>query len=142
MWTGRSGGRQRPDVPRSAHGSAGAQMSWRELEETQTVHPYDPLRFHGTVVWLTEDQGGRRSPPVPAAHRDYAASGYVPPLTVDTGLASLVVGPAMPGAWRSVADAGWLVSDYRYPHDVVAGDVIVVTEGHTVAGYFHVDAAD
>lgn len=105
------------------------------------MHPYDPLRFHGTVVWLTDDQGGRRTgPPVPPANRDYAATGFVPPLTLDTGLASLVVRPATPGAWRSQADAGWLVGDYQYPHEVVAGDVIVVTEGPTVVGYFHVDA--
>lgn len=105
------------------------------------MQPYDPLRFHGTVVWLTEDQGGRRTgPPVPTAERDYAANGFVPPLTVDTGLASLVLRPATAGAWRSAADAGWLVGDYRYPHDVGAGDVIVVTEGPTVVGYFHVES--
>jgi hypothetical protein len=105
------------------------------------VHLYNPLRFHGTVVWVTKDQGGRRSgPPIPTADFDYAANGFVPPLTVDTGLASLVVRPAIPGAWRSAADAGWLVADYRYPHEVAAGDVIVVTEGPTVVGYFHVES--
>ena len=68
-----------------------------EVMETQAVHPYDPLRFHGIIVWLTEDQGGRPTgPPLPTAQRDYAANGYVPPLTVDTGLASLVVRPATP----------------------------------------------
>jgi hypothetical protein len=107
------------------------------------MHPYDPLRFHGTVVWLTEEQGGRRNgPPMPPPGRDYAANGFVPPLDVDNGLASLVVRPAVPGAWRSPADAGWLVGTYRYPHDVERGDVIVVTEGPTVVGYFHVEAAD
>ncbi len=107
------------------------------------MHPYDPLRFHGTVVWLTEDQGGRRTgPPAPRPDRDYAANGFVPPLTVDKGLASLVVRPATPGAWRSAADAGWLVGDYRYLHDVVSGDVIVVAEGPTVVGYFHVESVD
>ena len=112
-----------------------------EVEQTQVVRPYDPLPFHGTVVWLTEDQGGRQiGPPVATAERDYAANGFVPPLTVDTGLASLVVRPATPGAWRSTADAGWLVGDYRYPRDVAAGDVIVVTEGPTVVGYFHVES--
>ena len=104
------------------------------------MHPYDPLRFHGFVLWLNEEQGGRLRPPVPPPERDYAANGFVPPLTVDTGLASLVVRPATPGAWRSAADAGWLVGDYRYPHDVSAGDVIVVTEGPTIVGYFHVES--
>lgn len=109
--------------------------------ETAVVHPYDPLRFHGVLVWLTEEQGGRRKgPPRPAPGRDYAATGFVPPLTVETGLASLVVRPATPGAWRSTADAGWLVGDYKYPHDVVPGDVIVVTEGPSVVGYFHVQS--
>jgi hypothetical protein len=112
-----------------------------EIEDTQSVHPYEPLRFHGTVVWLTEHQGGRRTgPPVPPAERDYAATGFVPPLTVDTGLVSLVVRTATPGAWRSTADAGWLVGEYRYPHEVAVGDVIVVTEGPKTVGYFHVES--
>jgi hypothetical protein len=64
----------------------------------------------------------------------------VPPLTVETGLASLVVRSGMPSAWRSAADAGWLVGGYEYPHDVVAGDVVVVTEGPQVVGYFHVES--
>ena len=105
------------------------------------MHAYDPLPFHGTVVWLIDEQGGRRSgPPAPPPNRDYAATGFVPPLNVETGLASLVVRPAAPGAWRSAADAGWLVGDYQYPHEVTAGDVIVVTEGPTVVGYFHVES--
>jgi hypothetical protein len=74
------------------------------------MHPYDPLRFHGTVVWLTEAQGGRRAePPEPPPGRDYAANAFVPPLTVDTGLTSFVIRPATLGAWRCAADAGWLV---------------------------------
>jgi hypothetical protein len=73
-------------------------------------------------------------PPVPVPAQDYAANGLVPPLSADTGLASLVVRPATPGAWRSAADAAWLVGDYRYPHDVAAGDVIVVADGLTIVG--------
>jgi len=99
------------------------------------MRSYEPLRFHGTIVWLTEEQGGRRSgPPAPSPDHDYAATGYVPPLNVATGLASLVVRSAVSGVWRSAADAGWLVGDYQYPHEVDAGDVIVVTEGPTVVG--------
>jgi hypothetical protein len=78
---------------------------------------------------------------MPTPDHDYAANGYVPPLTVDTGLASLIVRPAAPGAWRSAADAGWLMGDYPYSPDAVAGDVIVVTEGPKVVGYFHVESA-
>lgn len=73
-----------------------------------------------------------------APGRDYAATAFVPPLTVDTGLASFVIRPATLGAWRCAADAGWLVGSYRYPHDVDCGDVIVVREGPAVVGYFHV----
>lgn len=104
------------------------------------MHPYEPLRFHGTVVWLTEEQGGRGTgPPAATDEHDYMATGFVPPSNVRTGLASLVVRPTTNGAWRSFADAGWLVGDYPYPHDVVEGDVIVVTEGPRVVGYFHVE---
>jgi len=107
--------------------------SW--FDETVPMRPYAPLRFHGTIVWLTEEQGGRRSgPPASSPDRDYAATGYVRPLNVATGLASLVVRSATPGAWRSAADAGWLVGDSQYPHEVDAGDV-VVTEGPTAVGY-------
>ena len=66
----------------------------------------------------------------------------MPPLNVATGLASLFVRAATPGACRSAADAGWLVGDYQYPHEVDVGDVIVVTEGPTVVGYFHVETVD
>jgi hypothetical protein len=112
-----------------------------DIQQTLIVHPYDPLRFHGTVIWLTDDQGGRRTgPPVPTAERDHAANGFVPPLTLDNGLASLVVRPETPGAWRCGADAGWLVGDYPYPHDVGPGDVIVVSEEPTIVGYFHVES--
>ena len=111
------------------------------VRKTGAMHPYDPLGFHGTVIWLSVQQGGRRSgPPTPPPGRDYAANGFVPPLAVDTGLASLVVRPATPGAWVSHADAGWLVRDYRYPHEVAAGDIIVVTEGPRTVGYFHVES--
>jgi hypothetical protein len=57
---------------------------------------------------------------------------------MDAGLASLVVHPGTLGAWRSAADTGWLVGDYRCPHDVAVGDVILVTEGPIVE-YFHVE---
>lgn len=57
----------------------------------------------------------------------------------DRGLRARIAGGSSgEAAWRSAADAGWLVGDYRYPHGV-AGDLIVLTEGPTVVGYFHVD---
>src|SRR5690349_21774075 len=105
------------------------------------MHPYDPLRFHGRVVWLTAEQGGRRTgPPAPVAGRDYAANGFVPPMTADDGLASLVVRASDATAYVSPADAGWLVGNYSYPREVGPGTVIVVTEGARTVGYFHVEA--
>ena len=111
--------------------------------DTGAMHPYDPLPFHGTVVWLTAEHGGRRTgPPVLPAGRDYAANGFVPPLTAQTGLASLVIRAGTADAWRSAADAGWLVREYQYPREVQVGDTIIVTEGSTVVGYFHVESVD
>ena len=101
------------------------------------MHWDGPLRFHGRVVWLSAEQGGRRSgPPTP----DYAATGFVRPLTVETGLASIVVRAADATATESHADAGWLVTDLDYPKVVEAGDVIVITEGPKPVGFFYVDS--
>lgn len=93
------------------------------------------LPWRGTVVWLTRDQGGRASGP-PGG--DYAANGFLPPLTATTGLASLVVRVDEVGTWRSSASAGWLVPE-AYPHQVSPGDVVVVIEGPRIVGYLHVE---
>jgi hypothetical protein len=49
--------------------------------------------FRGSVIWLTPEQGGRKTgPPAPRpAWPYYAATAYVPPHTADTGLACLSV---------------------------------------------------
>jgi hypothetical protein len=103
-----------------------------------------PLPFHGEVVWLTPEEGGRLSgPPVPTAEsRDYAATPFVTPQTVETALASLVVRVSDGGAWRSPAAAGWLVVENEPPHLVVPGDVICVTEGSRTVAHFHVAEVD
>src|SRR6476620_9859626 len=89
------------------------------------------LHFHGHVVWLNREQGGRDSGPPPTpTDQDYAATGYVPPATADTGLASVVLRVQDRTAWRSEADAGWLAVDNVPPYRVSEGDVVVVTEGH------------
>ena len=100
-----------------------------------------PLPFLGRIVWLTADQGGRSSgPPVTPADRDYAATAFVPPCTVETGLASFVLRVNDPGAWTSAARAGWLVfQDDKHFH-VEPGTVIVVTEGARTVAYFHVES--
>lgn len=102
-----------------------------------------PLPFHGHVVWLTREQGGRESGPPPTpADQDYAATGFVPPSTADTGLASVVLRVADRAAWRSPADAGWLVVDNVPPFRLGEGEVLVVTEGRRVVAYFHVESMD
>lgn len=102
-----------------------------------------PLPFHGYVVWLTRDQGGRDSGPPPTpAEQDYAATGFVPPSTADTGLASVVLRVEDRVAWRSPADAGWLIVDNVPPYRVSDGEVLVVTEGRRVVAYFHVESVD
>lgn len=102
-----------------------------------------PLPFRGYVVWLTAEQGGRDSgpPPTPSDH-DYAATGFVPPATVESGLASVVLRVHDRTAWRSEAEATWLVVDNVPPHRAGAGDVIVVTEGRRVVAYFHIETID
>lgn len=101
------------------------------------------LPFHGHVVWLTREQGGRDSGPPPTPQdQDYAATGFVPPHTLESGLASVVLRVENRSAWRSPADACWLVVENIPPHQVRPGDVIVVTEGHRTVAYFHVDGVD
>ena len=98
------------------------------------------LPFLGRVVWLTADQGGRSSgPPVTPAEHDYAATGFVPPHTAETGLASFVLKTEHPGSWTSAAEAGWLVTQDDPRFHVRPGTVVVVTEGPRNVAYFHVE---
>ena len=97
------------------------------------------LPFRGEVVWLTSQQGGRRSgpPPTPAG-KDYAATGYVPPASISDGLASIVLRVVDRKAWRSAATARWLAAENTGLQHVEPGSVIVVTEGSRSVAYFHV----
>jgi hypothetical protein len=99
--------------------------------------------YRGTVLWLTPEQGGRRSgPPEP---RDrwpyYAATGWLPPLSAGNGLRSLVLRGFASGHWRSAAEAQWLVDVEGYP-SVVSGSVLVVSEGPRPVGFFLADQVD
>ena len=98
-----------------------------------------PWPFRGTVVWLTPEQGGRPigPPPVFDTH-DYAYTAFVPPHTIDDGLASFALRGFVPGAWVSDAEARWWLVDNVGPQRAGAGDVIVVTEGRRVVAYFTV----
>lgn len=79
-------------------------------------------------MWLTREQGGRVSGPSrTSVDQDSATPGYVPPATAETGLASVVLRAEDRAAWRSAADAGWLVVDSDGPYLVREGDVIVIT---------------
>ena len=65
-----------------------------------------PVPFHGQVVWLTDANGWTRlGPPTTPADQDNAATGFVPPSTAETGLASVVLRVADWTACRSLADA-------------------------------------
>jgi hypothetical protein len=101
------------------------------------------LPFHGHVVWLTREQGGRDSGPPPTpTEQDFAATGFVPPATAESGLASFVLRVEDRQAWWSRADANWLIVENTGPYEVKPGDVVVVTEGAKVVAYFHVDTVD
>jgi len=97
--------------------------------------------MHGRIVWLTQEQGGRASGP-PASSDDYAVTAFVPPGSIESGLASFVVRCTDPGRWVSKAAARWLVPQQDPRLEVQPGTVVVVTEGARVVGYFHVDALD
>lgn len=91
-----------------------------------------PIR--GSVVWLTPEQGGRDTgPPPPRTQRPYyAATAYVPPRTLATGLASFVLRGFAAGAWRSEAEGRWLSIVNEDDQFVEKGSIIVITEGTRV----------
>jgi hypothetical protein len=96
--------------------------------------------FRGRVVWLTPEQGGRSSgPPPPSTEWDYAHTAFVPPHTLDSGLASFALRHFQPGAWTSPAEGRWLLVENGGDHRVEPGTVVVCTEGHRVVAYFHVE---
>jgi len=97
--------------------------------------------FHGYVVWLTPEQGGRLSgPPATPVTEDYAATAFVPPSTARSGLASFVLRVADRIAWASAAEGAWLVQQDDVRFAVQPGSVVVVTEGIKAAAYFHVES--
>lgn len=101
------------------------------------------LPFHGYVTWLTAEQGGRDTgPPTTPEDQDFAATGFVPPSTLDVGLASFVLRAKDRSAWVSEADASWLVVPNEGLQEVRPGSVVVVTEGSRPVAYFHVRTVD
>ncbi len=110
----------------------------QRFRHTRRMSALSWLPFIGRVVWLTREQGGRiGGPPTPSADRDYLSTAYVPPHGLDA-IASFGVRPALPGAWTSDAEAGWVVVTNEGRQTVAKGNVVVITEGPRVVGYFHV----
>ena len=100
--------------------------------------------YRGTVVWLTAEEGGRVSgPPRPSAERDfYAANGFVPPHTLQTGQASFVLRGFDPELMASPPEARWLVSGLGDFQTTEPGAVVVVTEGARTVAQFLVHEMD
>ncbi|HXQ44650.1 MAG TPA: hypothetical protein VN816_08430 [Acidimicrobiales bacterium] len=89
---------------------------------------------------MTPEQGGRKSGPPPLlTDIAYAHTAFVPPQTMETGLASFVLQGFEAGAWTSPAEGRWLIVLNDGEQRVERGNVVVVTEGHSIVAYFHVD---
>jgi hypothetical protein len=84
-------------------------------------------RFIGHVIWLNSAQGGRSSGP--PTGEQYRATGFVPPYTLETGLASFWIEDFVPGEWRSSATGWWLVVENIGSQHLQPGSIVVVTEG-------------
>jgi hypothetical protein len=99
--------------------------------------------FRGTVIWLTQEQGGRTTgPPATPPGQDYASTAFVPPHTVKTGLASFALRGFERGAWTSPAEGRWLFPEsVAEDRPIAVGTTVVVTEGSRVVGHFHVEEA-
>lgn len=72
----------------------------------------------------------------------FIANAFVPPQSLETGLAGFVVRAEDPSAWVSDADAAWSIVENRGAQRVRPGALLVIAEGRRVTGYFHVDSVD
>ena len=98
------------------------------------------LPFNGRIVWLTREQGGRASgPPDTPADSDYVPTAFVPPESIESGIASFILRVDDRTAWSSQARGGWLAVENEWPHMVERGSVVVITERARLVAYFHVD---
>ena len=129
-------------MPGSAPARADEPSGLAVVRHAVTVHPYDPLHVHGSNALA--ERGARRTIlgsdrcPHPDTSSQPTASFH--PGAVDTGPCPVGGASLTPDSWRFGPDAEWLVGDYRYPLDVAAGSVIVVSEGQTIVGYVHVES--
>lgn len=91
-------------------------------------------------MWLTPEQGGRASgPPETPADSDYASTAFVPPESIESGIASFILRVDNRSAWSSPAIGSWLAVENEWPHVVERGSIVVITEGRRLVAYFHVD---
>ncbi|GAA1583342.1 hypothetical protein GCM10009804_44770 [Kribbella hippodromi] len=98
------------------------------------------LAVHGTVLWLTPQQGGRVSgPPDPDYDYDYTATAYLPPRTPEDGQAGLALRRFAPGAWRTPAEGILVPGQGNRAQQVVPGCLVVITEGVRPVGFFTVE---
>ena len=91
--------------------------------------------IEGEVIWLTAEQGGRETGPPKV--EEFQATAFVPPHTIDNGLASFFLKDFESGAWRSSATGGWLVVENEGAQTIAAQSLVVVTEGRRPVAYFH-----
>lgn len=98
------------------------------------------IAVHGTVVWLTPQQGGRVSgPPEPDYDYDYTATAYLPPRTAEDGQAGIALHRFAPGAWRTPVDGILVPAKGHRAQQVVPGCIIVITEGVRPVGLLTVE---
>ena len=107
------------------------------IGQTLPVAFSGPFPFKGEVVWLTPEQGGRRTGP-PVDPDNYAQVAHVTPHGVHDGSASFVLSGFEPGAPRSSAQGRWLIVENEGPQLVEPGSIVVVTEGPQVVAFFTV----
>jgi hypothetical protein len=107
------------------------------------AHVDGPFPFRGEVIWLTPEQGGRRTgvPPV-IPDVSYAQVAHVPPHTANSGSASFVLRGWDPDPWRSPAEGRWLLVENKGDQLVVPGAVLVGAEGAKPVALFRVQELD
>jgi len=92
-------------------------------------------RFHGHVVWLTSDQGGRH----PALRPPRVSSHGLRPTPHDRRRLGVVfLSDFEPGAWRSPA-VGWWLAVENVGAQEVRPAASCGTEGRRTVAHFHVD---
>jgi hypothetical protein len=67
------------------------------------------------------------------------STAFVPPESIENGLASFILRVDDRTAWSSPASGGWLAVENDRPHMIERGSIVVITEGPSPVAYFHVD---